>query len=243
LPEIRLKRRSLIAKSLSLIRQAIEKHQLLDPHSRFVIALSGGLDSMILAILLKEYNYHFSQNWDMRLLHIDHGFFESDLNRFKKFAAGLDCPLRIAKANIAASVARAKDKCWRCSWQRRKLLLENAEKNNIFSIALGHHQNDVVEALLLNMFFNSDISTLVPKQAVIHGRFYFIRPLYYFTREHLEKLAQTLNINAIAKPCPYRQISKRAMVRDLLHKIEPYNPHVISSIFNSLSNVKHLYLP
>jgi len=198
---------------------------------------------MVLAILLKEYNLHFNQNWDIRLLHIDHGFYKSDMNPLKKFAFDLGTPLEIVKTGVAASIARAKDKCWRCSWQRRKLLLENAEKYNIFNIALGHHQNDVAEALLLNMFFNSDISTFVPKQSVIHGRFYFIRPLYYFTREHLEKIARGCNITSIIKPCPYHQNSKRNLVRTLLTEIETYNPQVISSIFNSMSNIKNLYLP
>ncbi|OGC43140.1 hypothetical protein A2Y85_01285 [candidate division WOR-3 bacterium RBG_13_43_14] len=240
---IRFNRRRLLSNSLSLIRQTIEKYQLLNEHSRFIIGLSGGLDSMVLALLIKEYNLHFNQNWDIRLLHIDHGFSQSDINGLKNFAVEIGFPLKTIKTNIARSVARAKDKCWRCSWKRRKLLLENAEKYNIFNIALGHHQNDVVEALLLKMFFNSDISTLVPKQSVIHGRFYFIRPLYSFTRERIEKIGQAYNITAIIKQCPYRQDSKRTMVRDLLEQLGQYNPQVVSSIFKSLGNIKTSYLP
>lgn len=240
---IRLNRRTWLAKSLSLIRQTKEKHGILEAYSRFIIALSGGLDSMVLAFLLKEYNIRFDQKWDMRLLHIDHGFYKNDTKGLKKFAADLDYPLEIIKSKIADSIVRARDKCWRCSWQRRKLLLENAERYDVFNIALGHHQNDVVEALLLNMFFNSDISTLVPRQSVIHGRFYFIRPLYYFTREQIEIVARAANITAITKACPYQQISKRTVVRDILKTMESFNPQVISSVFNSLNNIKTLYLP
>ncbi len=236
-------RNRLLAGSLSLVGQTIEKYQILEKHGRLLVGLSGGLDSMIMALLLREYCYRFDQNWEIRMIHIDHGFTNTDIDALEDFAGKLGYPLRIVKTRIARSVARARDKCWRCAWQRRKALLENAEKQNIFNIALGHHQNDVVESVLMNMFFNGDISTLVPKQPVIHGRFYFIRPLYFFRREQLEKIAGIYDIDALARPCPFQKNSKRTMTRGILKQLQRHNPHVISSIFNALQNVKNSYLP
>ncbi len=198
---------------------------------------------MVLAFLLKEYNLHFKQNWEIKLMHIDLGFSNSDPDKLMQFAKKINCPLKIVKTKIARSAARSKDKCWRCSWQRRKALLENAEKYNIFNIALGHHQNDVVETALLNMFFNSDISTMIPRQSVIHGRFYFIRPLYLFNRERLEQIARKHHITPVCQSCPFQKESKRNYVRNVLKQFEHYNPKIMDSIFKSLSNIKRSYLP
>ncbi|MFX1506338.1 MAG: hypothetical protein ACFFDC_09510, partial [Promethearchaeota archaeon] len=92
----------------------------------------------------------------------------------------------------------------------------------------------IAETILLNMIFNGEISTVVPKQSVIQGRFFFIRPLYYFDKEKIITLARIYGLPETSNICPYYKDSKREMERDFLERIKKDNPHVYKNIFTGL---------
>jgi len=140
-------------------------------------------------------------------------------------------------------IEKAEKKCYRCARERRKKLLEVAEKNDIFQIALAHHKQDVCETLLLNMMYNGEMSALVPKQSVIQGRFSFVRPLYYIDKKQIRTIAELYRLSPMSTPCPYYQDSKRELVREFLETIKKDNPDVYTNIFRSIYHIKHAYMP
>lgn len=114
---------------------------------------------------------------------------------------------------------------------------------SIFQIALAHHKEDVAETALLNMMYNGGISTIVPKQSVIQGRFFFIRPLYYFSKELIQDIARVYKLPRNKNICPYFEESKREEVRKFLTKIQKENHDVYKNIFRSIFNIKNSYMP
>ena len=135
------------------------------------------------------------------------------------------------------------NRCYPCSRERRKTLLEVADQQSIFQIALAHHTQDAVETLFLNMIYNGELSTLIPKQSVIQGRYFFVRPLYYLSKEQILNIANALGLSKQRNICPYYKDSKREMIRNFLDKIKKDNPDVYKNIFRAIFHLKKTYLP
>lgn len=233
----------LVKTSLALIKQAIERHRFLEKNSRVLVGVSGGVDSLVLILLLIEYNERYRQRWHINACHVDHQFPGWDTRGLKNFFLQHHIPHTIVRTTAGKRVKNLEKKCYACSRERRKKLLEVAEKKNIFQIALAHHTQDIAETTLLNMIFNGEISTVVPKQSVIQGRFFFIRPLYYFDKEKIMTLARIYGLPEKSNICPYYKESKREMVRGFLESIKKDNPDVYKNIFRSIFHIKKTYMP
>jgi tRNA 2-thiocytidine biosynthesis protein TtcA len=227
----------------SLLRRALNKYQLLEKNSRVLVGLSGGEDSLTLISLLHYYNRAYGQNWEIRAAHIDPQFPGWDPARVEEFCARLGIPCTICRTDIHRKIKKLEKRCFFCSRERRRRLLEIAEDHNIFKVALAHHQEDVGETLLLNLLYNGEVAAFLPKQSVIHGRFHFIRPLYFFEKSDIREFARAMSFPADKNVCPYDRESKRDMVRNFLTGLRHENPAVRRNLFNALFNIKKAYLP
>lgn len=225
------------------ISRVIDRFNILSQNSYVVAGVSGGQDSLVLLYLLNEYNKKFQKNWRIYASHIDPGFPEWNTDYIIQFSDALGIPCKIIKTSIARRIKNLKKKCFFCARERRHQLIQYAEELNIFQIALAHHLEDVVETFILNIIYNGEISTFVPSQSVIRGRFAFIRPLYYLEKKEIRKISDALSIPADMNVCPYYQISKRQRIRELLGEISLEYPDVYRSIFNGIKNIKPAYLP
>ncbi len=225
------------------MKQAIERHGFLEKNSSVLVGVSGGIDSQVLLSLLLEYNDRYKQKWDIHACHINPQFPQWDVHYVKKFFEKNNVPYTMRKTDIHKKIKNSQNKCYLCARERRKNLLEVADKLDIFQIALAHHKEDVAETILLNMIYNGEISTVIPKQSVIQGRFFFIRPLYYFEKERIKTTAQLYGLPERSNICPYYKESKREMMRDFLEKIKRENPDVYKNTFRSIFHIKKSYMP
>jgi tRNA 2-thiocytidine biosynthesis protein TtcA len=232
-----------ITRSFVLVRRAVTHFNFLAKHTRVLVGVSGGVDSLVLLHLLLEYNRRFKQHWEIHACHIDPGFPKWRTDVLQQLFEKQHIPYHIVKADIYKKIKDIGNKCYRCSRERRKTLLETASRLNIFQIALAHHKQDVVETVIMNMIYNGAISTLTPKQSVIHGRFFLVRPLYYFEKDTIQAIARTRGLPSNDNVCAYYQDSKREVVRDFLEKTKKHNPDVYKNIFRSIFHINKAYMP
>jgi len=225
------------------MKQGIERHGFLEKNSSVLVGVSGGIDSQVLLLLLLEYNHRYKQKWDIHACHINPQFPQWDVHYLKKFFEKNNMPYIMRKTDIYKKIKNSQNKCYLCARERRKNLLEVADRFDIFQIALAHHKEDVAETILLNMIYNGEISTVIPKQSVIQGRFFFIRPLYYLEKETIRTIAQIYGLPERSNICPYYKESKREVVRDFLERIKRDNPDVYKNTFRSIFHIKKLYMP
>lgn len=233
----------LINPALGAINKVIRLFKILGKNSGVVVGVSGGADSFVLLFLLNEYNKKFRQNWDLYACHIHPGFPDWQTEYIISFCENLSIPCKIINVNMEKRLRSVEKKCFFCARERRRRLLEYAESLNIFKVALAHHLDDVVETFLLNIIYNGEISTFVPAQTVIKGRFLFIRPMYYLDKKSILTIARALKIPENLNQCPYSQNSKRQRIRDFLNETSNEYPDVYKSIFNGIFNLKKNYLP
>lgn len=232
-----------ITNSLVLVRRAITHFNFLAKHTRVLVGVSGGVDSLVLLHLLIEYNRRFKQHWEIHACHIDPRFPRWRTDTLRQLFDEQSIPYHIVEVDIHKKIKDIDNRCYRCSRERRKTLLETASRLNIFQIALAHHKQDVAETVIMNMIYNGTISTLTPKQSVIHGRFFFVRPLYYFEKKTIRAIAKTYGLPPNDNICAYYQDSTRDMVRDFLEKTREHNPDIYKNIFRSIFHIKKAYMP
>jgi tRNA 2-thiocytidine biosynthesis protein TtcA len=208
-----------------------------------LVGVSGGVDSLTLLFLLQLYNRRFGQKWEIRAAHVDPQFPGWDATAVIDFCAKIKIPCTVVNVPIDRKIRKIENRCFFCSRERRRRLLEIAEGQNIFNIAQAHHQEDVAETLLLNLLYNGEIAVFLPKQSVIHGRFHLIRPLYFFEKSDIIDFSRALSFPADKNVCPYSRDSKREGIRVYLQSLRGNKHAVYKNLFNALFNIKKSYLP
>ncbi len=226
------------------MEKAILDFGMIAPGDRVAVAVSGGKDSLALMRLMRGPLVHVTQDFSLEFIHIDTGFPGHDSLPIRDYAASCGVDLHVVKTDIYEQSAGKKKKvCWLCSRRRRKALLETAHSLGCGKVALGHHRDDAVETLLMNEFFNAEISCMMPNQPLFRGEFHLIRPLYYVREANIVKLARELGLPAPAARCPAEDVSKREYIRRLLDTLEQERPVVRDHIFNAQFRVLDEYLP
>ena len=123
------------------------------------------------------------------------------------------------------------------------MLFDVAQELGCNKIALGHHMDDLVETLLMNMIFQGSISTIPPLLQMEKMPIQMIRPLCLIEEKELTRYAQLCNYEKQPKLCPFEKVSSRTQVKHLLTQLESLNPNVRDSIWSAMENIKTNYLP
>lgn len=136
-----------------------------------------------------------------------------------------------------------KNPCFLCSRLRRKRIFEIAAEKGCNKVALAHHRDDIIETLLINMFYGREISTMMPNQSIFGGKMHIIRPLSYLREGLVKKYAAERGLLVYKNPCPSSDVSKRIYVKNLLNTMEKDNRKVRDNLFRAMTHVKADYLP
>ncbi|MBO5613441.1 MAG: hypothetical protein J5905_02945 [Prevotella sp.] len=132
---------------------------------------------------------------------------------------------------------RQKTPCFLCSWNRRKAIFSFAQEKGFNKVALGHHQDDILTTLLMNMIYEGSIQTMPPKLKMKHYPVEIIRPLCLVPEKMIGEEAERLGFEKQKTPCPYDRQTKRKEINDLFHQLEAMNPEARYSLWNSMRNI------
>ena len=138
---------------------------------------------------------------------------------------------------------KTKDPCFLCSWYRRKVLFDTAQELGCNKIALGHHKDDIVETLVMNLIYQGAFATMPPQLQMEKMPLQVIRPLCLQEEKDLHRYAELCNYPRQTKLCPFEKNSSRTKVKELLVALEQLNPNVRDSLWGALENIKTHYLP
>lgn len=212
-----------------------------------VAAVSGGKDSLALLRLLQGPFVHAPRDFRLVAVHIDGGIPGSDPDALAAHFESLGVEYEIVRARNIYEAAHApgsrKSPCYVCSRMRRKALMETADRLGCKKVALAHHRDDVAETLLMNMFFNREISAPLPDQPLFDGSFHLVRPLYYIRERLLTKFVAQAQLPVMSAKCPDEDVSRRRFVKNLLAHMEKEEPYAHSNLFRSMFRVFPEYLP
>ena len=229
--------------------KAIVDYELISPGDHIAVCISGGKDSMLMAMLFKELKRRNRIPFELTYLVMDPGY--SDVNRevIENNARLLGIPLTIFETNIF-DVAYSQDHspCYLCARMRRGYLYRKAKDLGCNKIALGHHYDDVIETVFMGMMYSGQFQAMMPKlKSTNFEGMELIRPMYLI-READIIWRDYNDLHFIQCACRFTDTcttcrpdgatgSKRVETKQLIAKLKETNPYIESNIFKSMMNV------
>ena len=227
------------------VRKAIRDYELIGDGDRILVGLSGGKDSLALVDFLGRRSKIFSPRFEVVVAHVvmRNIPYHSDLDYLRGCAEEHGLPFIVRETEFDPSTDRHKSPCFLCSWTRRKALFAIAKEEGCNKIALGHHQDDILETLLMNLTFQGAFGTMPPRLKMSKFAMEIIRPLCLVSEVELARIAEWRGYRKQLKTCPYETGSNRTDMKDLLARLEALNPEARYSLWASMTNVQTDYLP
>jgi tRNA 2-thiocytidine biosynthesis protein TtcA len=224
------------------VGKAIADFRMIADGDHVMVCLSGGKDSYTLLDILLSLKRSAPVSFEITAVNLDQkqpGFPAEVLPRYLE---ELGVRHRIIEQNTYAVVKRiipeGKTMCGLCSRLRRGALYRFAAENGITKIALGHHRDDIVETLFLNMFFGGRLKAMPPKLLSTDRRHIVIRPLAYVAEASIARYAAARRFPIIpCTLCGSQPNMQRLVVKNMLREWEQKFPGRIDSIFSSICNV------
>lgn len=239
------KKRKQFEKICKKVGKAIMDFQLVQDSDRVLVGLSGGKDSMILLQALADRQKHLPVSFELFAVHISakNVGYEMDTAYLARFCEELDVPLFLEEVEIDLSLQRDKTPCFICSWSRRKKIFEKSKELNCNKIAFGHHKDDAIQTMLMNMIYHGSYSSLPHKLSMFDGRIQLIRPLLMIPENELVYYAGMTDLKEHEKRCPYMDLTKRNAMKELIRSLDKLHKDSRKNLFRAMDNIYHDYLP
>jgi len=234
-------------KLLSAVAKASADFQLLEPGDRVMVAVSGGKDSHGLLYLLREVQKRAPFPFSLFALNVDQGHpgFPAHVlpQYFEREGYEHVIVTEDTYSVVTEKVPEGKTYCSLCSRLRRGILYTQAQKLGATKIALGHHRDDVIETLMLNLLYAGQLKAMPARLRSDDGRNVVIRPLVYASEAELTELAELKQFPIIpCDLCGSQDNLKRKQVKQLLTTLNDQNPTVRANVFAALGNVRPSHL-
>jgi tRNA(Ile)-lysidine synthetase-like protein len=228
----------------SKIGRAINYYNLINADDKVLVAVSGGKDSLVLLDSLWRRLKNIPVSYSLFAVHVslENLSYKIDENLIYKFCEDRGIEFEIHKEKVDLNFSD-KTPCFICSHTRRKLLFELAAKKGCNKLAFGHHMDDAVETLLMNMMYQSSISSIPAKISMFDGKFDLIRPLIKVRDSETKKYSDIFNYPKMKSLCSFEDKTKRNKANEILELMENNYKNSVSSIFASMQNVDKEYLP
>ena len=235
------------AKLTRRFHMACAKYGLLADGDHILVGLSGGKDSLLLTELLGKQATIFKPAIRVTAVYVsvENIGYQTDLHFLQEYCAAFQVPFvhKITRYEELPAEHRNKNHCFLCSWYRRKALFDTANELGCNKIAFGHHRDDILETLLMNMIFGGNISTMPPMLQLDKMPIQIIRPLCLIDENDIRMYAETQAYPKQLKTCPFEYESTRTQTKNIISELEKLNPEVRDSLWASLENIKKQYLP
>ncbi|MFA4842223.1 MAG: ATP-binding protein [Candidatus Omnitrophota bacterium] len=217
-------------------------YKMLSEGDKILVAVSGGKDSLTLLNILNARRAFVPIKYELLAVHIDLGYPCQHPKILAKYFEKLGINYHIEKVDILQGKTRKDISCFWCSWNRRKALFETAARFSCTKVALGHHKDDIVETILLNLFFRGEISAMAPSQELFKGKIKIIRPLAYVDEDMIVKFSREAWFPHEKCACPNSITSKRTKITEIIKDLKKVCPEVKTNIFKSVKRIKKDYL-
>lgn len=225
--------------------KAINQYQMIKDNDTILVAVSGGKDSLSLLDILSYRRKHLPIHYTLHAAHIitEDVPYEIDVDWLQSFCVSLDVTLHIVRTRANLERSGNNKPCFLCSRNRRKELFKLATDLGISTLAFGHHLDDAIETLVMNMAQHANISSIPPTLSMFEGDIIAIRPLILLADAELKRYSQLRGFVSLKKECPYEELTIRKTAREIINQMTQINPKARFNLFHSMSNIDMEYLP
>ena len=222
--------------------QAIADFNMIEDGDRVMVCLSGGKDSYTLLDILLKLRAKAPVRFELTAVHLDQKQPGYDPDVLPAYLRALGVPFHVLEQDTYSVVKRVipegKTMCSLCSRLRRGSLYTYAAENGYSKIALGHHRDDIVETLFLNLFHQGSLKAMPPKLRSDDGRNVLIRPLAYCAEHDIAEYAAQQGFPIMpCNLCGSQENLQRKAIKAMLAEWDAKHPGRVDSIFRAIGNV------
>lgn len=220
--------------------KAVKEYNLIEDNDIIGVCISGGKDSFLLAKCMQELQIHSKYKFELKFLCMNPGYKKENVDLIKENANKLGIDLYIYESNIFEEINNSSSPCYLCARKRRGSLYDNAKQLGCNKIALGHHFDDVIETILLNILYAGEYKTMMPKlKADNFENMELIRPLYYVKEEDIISWSKYNDLKFIDCACNVtkKDLGKRLEIKNLIKELKKINENVDINILRSSDNI------
>ena len=233
----------------SRFAKGVKKYELVKEGDKIAVCISGGKDSMLMAKLMQELVRHRQCHFELVFIVMNPGYNKENYENIVRNAKILNVPIQTFDSPIFDVVDHIDESpCYLCARMRRGYLYSKAKELGCNKIALGHHFDDVIETILMGMFYGAQVQTMMPK---LHSTNFegmeLIRPMYLVREEDIIAWRDYNELKFIQCACRMTEQtymsgdgigeSKRQEIKALIKELKKVNPNVDIHIFRSIENV------
>mgnify|MGYP000879241975 CR=1 FL=1 len=229
------------------VGRAIGEFGLISDGDRICVGVSGGKDSLLLLMLLRDLQRRAPIRYGLVPVTIDAGFPDFDHGAVSRFCEQLDLQLVVEQTDhqelLSTKLRAGSSYCSFCARLKRGALYGAARRLGCNLLALGHHRDDFIETLLLNQFFIGTLKAMSPRMQCDTGDITVIRPLVYLAEEEIVTVVQQAGIATVSCSCPVASADQqRQRMKLLLTTLEQEIPQIKNSLLAALGNVQPRHL-
>lgn len=227
----------------SKFTKALKEYKLVSPGDKIAVGISGGKDSLILAKLFQQLRKYSDDTFELEFISMDPGFHSSNRELLEEHCDYLNIPVKIFDKNLFKVVDEIANNypCYLCARMRRGALYAGAQELGCNKLALGHHFDDVIETIMMNMLCSGKYQTMMPKlKSRNFENMELIRPLYEIREDDIINFAIDSGLSPMNCGCivaAKKTSSKRQEVKELIKTLGTSFKDVDKSIYMSSKNI------
>ena len=223
--------------------EGVKNYKLIQENDRIAVCISGGKDSMLLAILMRMLKRYSEINFDLEYIVMNPGYNKANIEKIENNAKILNIPINVFTTDIFSVVDKTVESpCYLCARMRRGHLYAKAKELGCNKIALGHHLSDVIETTLMGMMYGSQIQGMLPRlKSTNFEGMELIRPMYCILEDDIIHWAKYNDLSFLACACKLTEraaidedASKRREIKSLIKDLKIKNPDIEKNLFNSI---------
>ena len=222
---------------LSYVRRAVEDYNMIEEGDRIAVGVSGGKDSLTLLMALKGLQRFYPKKFELEAITLDMGFEGFDPSGIQKMCDELEVNYTVKSTGIGKiifDVRKETNPCSLCAKLRRGALHNTALEQGCNKVALGHHNDDVIETFFLCLFFEGRINCFSPVTYLDRKNITLIRPMIYMPEKMTKKAVEKFHLPVAFNPCPANGETKRQYIKELLGDLDRENRGLKGKIFGAI---------
>ncbi len=230
---------------LSYMRRAVDDYSMIEDGDRIAVGVSGGKDSVTMLMGLAALRRFYPKKFELEAITLDMGFEGADFSPIADLCAELGVNYTVVKTDIKAvvfDIRKESNPCALCAKMRKGALNEKALELGCKKVALGHHNEDVIETFFLSLFYEGRLNCFSPVTYLDRKGVTLIRPLVYAPEKLVKSFARNNEIPIVKNPCPADGNTKRQKMKEFVsqqHAVDKgFKERVFGAIVRSLDGWK-----
>ncbi len=228
-------------KLLSYIRRAVDDYGMISENDHITVGVSGGKDSLALLCALAGLRKFYPKPFSLSAVSVSMGYKEMNFDGVRRLCDELGVPLVIKETNIAEilfDMRKESNPCSLCAKLRRGALHNAALELGSRTVALGHHEDDVLETFMLCLVYEGRVNCFSPVTFLDRKNIKLIRPMIYAPERYISGFAKRFGLPVVKNACPADKHTKREYIKTLVRTLEKENPGFKKRLFTAIEGAK-----